>query len=408
MFALIFVSLVVLESPGLGLGHFFYLPIALIAIVGGPRHGLLAGLAATALYTIAIVANDNLPTRDLLTVSAPVRLVTYVMCGVLVGWFAQRNGELIGRLELLASRDRLTGLPNARAFEAAVDRRFSASKPFAILLGDLDGLRQQNEEGGHGEGDLVLVRLAETLGKLLRAEEEVARVGGDEFAILATVPTKDAAAARANLIEKRLAESGLRVTFGWAAFPEEGNNALGMIRVADERLYARKLVRGRRLGAPQQPSFAELSASTGGSSSARRRCTTARESTPASRPSGSTTGARSRSRSSSPRNASSSSVSGSSVNIGSSASSPRSVSRGSLPRATTSRTSVLRVTMPISRPSWQTSTARTSGRSNSSPACCALADASSTGGSAIIASRTLLMGRCRAPRVPARPRECQR
>jgi diguanylate cyclase (GGDEF)-like protein len=256
MYALIFASLVVLESPGLGLGHFFYLPIALIAIVGGPRHGLLAGLAATALYTIAIVANDNLPTRELLTVSAPVRLVTYVMCGVLVGWFAQRNDELIGRLELLASRDRLTGLPNARAFEAAVDRRFSVGKPFAILLGDLDGLRQQNEEGGHGEGDLVLVRLAETLGKLLRAEEEVARVGGDEFVILATVPTKEAAAARANLIEKRLAESGLRVTFGWAAFPEEGNNALGMIRVADERLYARKLVRGRRLGAPQQPSFA--------------------------------------------------------------------------------------------------------------------------------------------------------
>jgi diguanylate cyclase (GGDEF)-like protein len=256
MYALIFASLVVLESPGLGLGHFFYLPIALIAIVGGPRHGLLAGLAATALYTVAIVANDNLPTRDLLTVSAPVRLVTYVTCGVLVGWFAQRNDELIGRLELLASRDRLTGLPNARAFEAAVDRRFSVGKPFAILLGDLDGLRQQNEEGGHGEGDLVLVRLAETLGKLLRPEEEVARVGGDEFVILATVPTKDAAAARANLIEKRLAESGLRVTFGWAAFPEEGNNALGMIRVADERLYARKLVRGRRLGAPQQPALA--------------------------------------------------------------------------------------------------------------------------------------------------------
>ena len=75
MYALIFASLVVLESPGLGLGHFFYLPIALIAIVGGPRNGLFAGLAATGLYTIAIVANDNLPTRDLLTVSAPVRRI---------------------------------------------------------------------------------------------------------------------------------------------------------------------------------------------------------------------------------------------------------------------------------------------------------------------------------------------
>ena len=98
MFALIFASLVVLESPGLGLGHFFYLPIALIAIVRGPSYGLLAGLAATALYTIAIVANDNMPTRDLLTISTPVRLITYVACGVLVGWFAERNRELIGRL----------------------------------------------------------------------------------------------------------------------------------------------------------------------------------------------------------------------------------------------------------------------------------------------------------------------
>ena len=191
--------------------------------------------------------NPSLPIPELLTISTPIRLATFTATGLLIGWFAQRNRQLVDRLEVLASRDRLTGLPNMRAFEAAVDQRFACGEPFAILLGDLDALREANEAAGHGEGDLVLVQLAEALGRLVRPGEQIARVGGDEFAILASVRGKEAGAVRANEVERRLAENGLAVTFGWAAYPEEGANALGLIRVADERLYARKLVRGRRL-----------------------------------------------------------------------------------------------------------------------------------------------------------------
>jgi diguanylate cyclase len=250
-YAVIFLGLLFLESPGLGIGHFFYLPIAVIAIVRGSRGGATAGVVATALYTIAVVANANLPTVELLTVSTPIRLVAYVLTGALIGWFAEQNRELIDRLEVLVTRDKLTGLPNARGFEIEVDKRFAAQEPFAILLGDLDGLRELNSEDGHGEGDLVLVQLADTLGRLLGPEERIARVGGDEFAILATVRGKAAAGERANRLQQRLTEHGLEVTFGWAAYPDEGSNALGLIRIADERLYARKLVRGRRAGAPQ-------------------------------------------------------------------------------------------------------------------------------------------------------------
>jgi diguanylate cyclase len=253
MFAAVLLGLVFFEHPGLGLGHFFYLPIALIAVVRGPYVGALAGAIAALLYALAIYANPSIPTVELVTVSTPIRLLTYATCGFLVGWFAHQNRELIQRLEVLAQRDRLTGLPNVRAFEAAVDRRFAASEQFAVLLGDLDGLREANEAGGHGEGDVVLVQLAETLGSLLRGEEELARVGGDEFAVLVSVRGKEAAAQRANQLQHRLGEHGFDVTFGWAAFPEEGANALGLVRVADERLYARKLVRGRRTGEPQLP-----------------------------------------------------------------------------------------------------------------------------------------------------------
>ncbi|MEP7335495.1 MAG: GGDEF domain-containing protein [Actinomycetota bacterium] len=252
-YGVLFLALLFLETPGLGLGHFFYMPIAVIAIVSGYRGGATAGVVAAALYTVAVVANADLPTVDLLTVSTPIRLVAYVLTGALIGWFAEQNRELIDRLEVLVTRDRLTGLPNARGFEVEVDKRFAAQQPFAILLGDLDGLRELNSEDGHGEGDFVLVRLADTLGRMLGPEERIARVGGDEFAILATVRGKDAARDRANRLEQRLTEHGLQVTFGWAAYPDEGSNALGLIRIADERLYARKLVRGRRTGAPQSP-----------------------------------------------------------------------------------------------------------------------------------------------------------
>jgi diguanylate cyclase (GGDEF)-like protein len=251
-FGLILLGLALVERPGLGLGHFFYLPIALIAVLCGPWLGAASGVAAASLYALAIFANSSLPTGELLTISTPTRLLTYTLCGAIVGWFARENSELIARLELLARRDRLTGLPNARGFEAAVDRRFGSGEHFVVVLGDLDDLRRRNEEGGHGAGDQLLVELAETLGKLLRPGEDIARVGGDEFAILASVRGKDAAAERANLLEKRLAESGFAVTFGWAAYPDEGTNALSLVRVADERLYARKLVRGRRTGAPQE------------------------------------------------------------------------------------------------------------------------------------------------------------
>jgi diguanylate cyclase (GGDEF)-like protein len=253
MLAAVFVSLVFFEHPGLGLGHFFYIPIALIAVATGPRIGAAAGGIAAVLYALAIIANPSIPTVEVVTVSTPIRLLTFSASGFLVGWFAYQNRDLIQRLELLAQRDRLTGLPNVRAFEAAVDRRFASGEQFAVLLGDLDGLREANEAGGHGEGDVVLVQLAETLGSLLRGEEEVARVGGDEFAVLVSVRGKDAAAQRANQLQQRLGDHGFDVTFGWAAFPEEGANALGLVRVADERLYARKLVRGRRTGEPQLP-----------------------------------------------------------------------------------------------------------------------------------------------------------
>jgi GGDEF domain-containing protein len=82
--------------------------------------------------------------------------------------------------------------------------------------------------------------------RALRVGDEVARVGGDEFAVVAGCQGIDDAAKLAALLERVLADDGFAVTFGWAAFPQDGTNALSLYRAADERLYARKLIRGER------------------------------------------------------------------------------------------------------------------------------------------------------------------
>jgi diguanylate cyclase (GGDEF)-like protein len=245
MFVLVFVALVLFERPGLGIGHFFYVAIALVALALGPRWGAGAGVLATALFGVAVVLNHAVPTQELLTIASPIRLVTYVAIGALIGAFAERYRTALAELQVLAERDWVTGLPNTRAFEQAVDRRLASGRPFALLLGDVDGFRRVND-GGHAAGDEVLRRIGHELVSLLGNSDEVARVGGDEFAVLGDCRSVDDAGRLAARLERLLEERGAKLTFGWSASPQEGENALSLYRAADERLYARRLLRDRR------------------------------------------------------------------------------------------------------------------------------------------------------------------
>jgi diguanylate cyclase (GGDEF)-like protein len=244
----VFVAFLLWERPGLGIGHFYYLSIALVALATGPRAGVAAGAVATALYTIGVVVNPTISPTEVLTASTAMRLVTYAAIGLLIGWFARDNRTLVARLQILAERDALTALPNTRAFEAAITRRLDEAVPFALLIGDMDELRNLNEHRGHIEGNDALHRLATTLGGALRPDDEIARVGGDEFAVLTSARSAADAARLAATLERVAASAGTGITFGWGVYPQEGINALTLYRVADERLYARKLLRGQRRG----------------------------------------------------------------------------------------------------------------------------------------------------------------
>jgi diguanylate cyclase (GGDEF)-like protein len=241
--AAVFVLLVIYERPGLGMGHFFYISIALTAMAGGPALGALAGMLATGLYVSAVVLNPHMPTHEILTAGTFTRLATYVCIGALIGWFASRNRTMMSELRVLAERDALTGLPNTRAFEAAITRRLASGSPFALLLADMDSLGEFNRDEGFAAGNEALRKLAENLAGAVSPGDDVARVGSDEFAVLIAVPASTEATRRSGELERTLGSGRAKATVGWAVYPHDGDNALALYRAANERLYARKVMR---------------------------------------------------------------------------------------------------------------------------------------------------------------------
>lgn len=100
--------------------------------------------------------------------------------------------ERFDQLRTLAEFDPLTGLPNRRAFETALagaltagDRRRAGT---ALLLLDLDGFKPLNDTLGHGAGDACLRQVSAILRRVLKDADMIARIGGDEFAIITRVP----------------------------------------------------------------------------------------------------------------------------------------------------------------------------------------------------------------------------
>ena len=115
--------------------------------------------------------------------------------------------RLENQLQEIADRDALTGLFSRRRFQEELDREVSRARrhgrPGALLLLDLDGFKQVNDTLGHAAGDELLTRIGEALRSILRDSDVLARIGGDEFALI--LPDTDVAAAR--VVGEKLVEA---------------------------------------------------------------------------------------------------------------------------------------------------------------------------------------------------------
>lgn len=117
-------------------------------------------------------------------------------------------------LEKLASLDGLTEIPNRRAFDTAMERQFNQAKrtgiPLSLLILDIDWFKQFNDHYGHPSGDECLKRVASTLMRQThRPEDLVARLGGEEFAIL--LPNTDSTGATLRAEQYREAVENLKI-----------------------------------------------------------------------------------------------------------------------------------------------------------------------------------------------------
>jgi diguanylate cyclase (GGDEF)-like protein/PAS domain S-box-containing protein len=177
--------------------------------------------------------------------------------------FVRITGDLIAsaierrvqreRLDALAHSDALTGLPNRLVFEDRLARTLLAAKryeeAFAVLYVDLDGFKGINDTYGHGAGDEVLRTVARRLEAVVRESDTVARIGGDEFLILAPkVRTwSDASDLAWRVVEAMrvpIAINGslrtMSASVGASVYPEDAGDAEMMVRRADAALYRAK------------------------------------------------------------------------------------------------------------------------------------------------------------------------
>lgn len=153
--------------------------------------------------------------------------------------------------------DYLTGLANRRAFfeaaELELERRKQSTRPTAMIMFDADHFKAVNDRFGHPAGDAVLCHLAAALSATFRDVDVVARVGGEEFAVLLPSTELDAAAAAANRLRLLVDSTPLlvdgelisyTVSAGVAAMDDSLAGLDGLMKRADQALYAAK-ARGR-------------------------------------------------------------------------------------------------------------------------------------------------------------------
>jgi diguanylate cyclase (GGDEF)-like protein len=170
----------------------------------------------------------------------------------------ERMTSRLEELERLADTDTLVPLPNRRAFlretERAIQQVARYGSPIALLFVDLDGLKRVNDTHGHQAGDALLLHVASHLQASLRAADRVARISGDEFAILLDHLDEAAAQAKADMLSAQVSSSPLTIgglilstsiTIGLAMIAPD-DTVQSLLARADAAMYAVRAQRSER------------------------------------------------------------------------------------------------------------------------------------------------------------------
>lgn len=168
--------------------------------------------------------------------------------GILAETFSEMENKLrFDRLTQVANREYLFSQINYLQKQAKLKSRDFDG--FTLLFIDLDRFKLVNDSYGHDAGDQVLVIIAARLRAAVRDTDEVARYGGDEFVLLlketkSSIDINIMVEKIISLVEKPIALDNVIVSvgasIGWASFPEDGDDYVRLIKVADSRMYHKK------------------------------------------------------------------------------------------------------------------------------------------------------------------------
>jgi diguanylate cyclase (GGDEF)-like protein len=215
---------------------------------------LVAGLAAIGAGLLVPQLLGSFSDRERLILALiEVFCLALLAAGVIV--MARRLNANQEALWQLARRDELTGVGNYRALHERLGEELARhrrrDREFALILLDLDGFKQVNEEHGHLAGDRLLAEIGSALEDAVRREDSVFRQGGDEFAVI--LPEADAAEATevAFRLCQRVRHRGfgsdeempVSAAAGIAMFPRDGRDEQELLRHADLDLFASKRTR---------------------------------------------------------------------------------------------------------------------------------------------------------------------
>ncbi len=240
-----------------GRGDAVWIAVPAALLAAGATRGRVGGALSAALVMAAALVAERTGGHGVPQPSiAWLVLVPAASVAVLLAGRERLEGER-DALRASALSDPLTGVANRRALLARIDyeiaRHERSQRSFAVLMLDLDGFKLLNDRFGHPAGDDLLREVAGALAHAIRDQDTLARVGGDEFCVLA--PETDQAGARRLVarVEAAVARvvagvDTLGASAGASLFPHDGRAADALLEAADQRLLGAK----RRSGAEQR------------------------------------------------------------------------------------------------------------------------------------------------------------
>src|SRR6266478_1808899 len=242
------------SSPLLNL---YLLPIILSALTLGRLVTLLQVAVITICHLLLAAATPGLDVISLVYASQAVgQLAPFLLVTYLTTTLSADITEARERIENLAQTDALTGLYNLRMFNEVWQREHGSAERdrgvYALLLIDMDKLKEINDAFGHEAGNSAITLVAQCLQRSIRNSDYAARFGGDEFAVLLPGASPEVADAVVKRVRHNVFKTTLdlrsrmircNVSIGVVNYPRDGRDIRELLSMADRKMYRDKELR---------------------------------------------------------------------------------------------------------------------------------------------------------------------